>query len=228
MTWGFVASAAVSVIGGAISANGASKAADAQTAAADRAAALQDKQYQQSRQDMLPFLQGGYAGENKLLTLLGLKGGDATDPTYGSMGKSFGASDFQADPGYQFRLDQGMKALDRTAAARGGLISGQALKAASGFSGQQASDEYQSAYNRYNANRAAILNPLQSLTGMGQSQSNALSNQSQAYANANSDLYTQKGNAQASGYIGDAQAWNTALSGVYNSAVNNGLLKGKA
>jgi hypothetical protein len=211
MTWGFVAVAAATVVTGAMSADAASKAADAQTAAAQSAQALQDKQYNQTRNDQLPFLQGGYAGENKLLTLLGLTGGNTKDPNFGSMGKSFGMSDFQADPGYQFRLSEGLKGLDRTAAARGGLISGQALKAASAFSGQQASDEYQNAYNRYNANRAAILNPLQSLAGAGQTQSNALATQSQNYANSAGDAMMQAGNAKASGYIGTANAWGKSI-----------------
>ena len=223
---GWVAGAVVvgGIASASISANAASNAADAQVAAADRAGALQDKQFNQSRADQLPFLQGGYAGENQLLTLLGLKGGDTKDPNFGSMSKSFGMNDFQQDPGYQFRLDQGLKSLDRTAAARGGLISGQALKAASGFAGQQASDEYQNAYNRYNANLAAILNPLQALAGQGKSQSNALATQSQNYANSAGDLYTQAGNAQASGYIGSANAWNNAIGSMTNYGMQTNML----
>lgn len=205
----------LNVLNGNAGANASKAAAQSQSDAAQKGLDLQSAQYNQSRQDMMPFLQGGYSGENQLLNLLGLSGNSST-PGYGSMAKSFGMSDFQADPGYQFRLDQGLQALDKQAAARGGLISGQALKAASGFAGQQASDEYQNAYNRYNTNRAAILNPLQSLTGMGQTQSNALSNQSQNYANASSDLLAQQGNARASGYIGAANAWSKALGSTQN------------
>ena len=61
---------------------------------------------------------------------------------------------FQEDPGYAFRMSEGLKALDRTAAARGGLISGSALKAASRYGQDMASQEYQNAFNRYNQNRA--------------------------------------------------------------------------
>src|SRR5574343_22292 len=57
------------------------------------------------------------------------------------------------DPGYAFRMSEGLKALDRTAAARGGLISGSALKAASRYGQDMASQEYQNAFNRYNQNR---------------------------------------------------------------------------
>jgi hypothetical protein len=223
---GWVAGAVVvgSLASAAISADAASSAADAQSRSAANAASLQKSQYDQTRADQMPFLQGGYTGENQLLTLLGLQGGNTKDPAYGSMSKSFGASDFQADPGYQFRLAEGLKGLDRTAAARGGLISGQALKAASAFSGQQASDEYQNAYNRYNANRAAILNPLQSLAGAGQSQSNTLAQSSQNYANNAGNAMMAGGNAQASGYVGQANAWNNAIGSMTNYGMQTNML----
>lgn len=60
---------------------------------------------------------------------------------------------FQQDPGYAFRMSEGLKALDRTAAARGGLISGSAMKGAMRYGQDMASQEYQNAFNRYNANR---------------------------------------------------------------------------
>jgi len=59
-----------------------------------------------------------------------------------------GQVDLQADPGYQFRLSEGLKALDRQAAARGGLISGGALKASQRYGQDMASQEYGQAYNR--------------------------------------------------------------------------------
>jgi hypothetical protein len=59
-----------------------------------------------------------------------------------------GQVNLQADPGYQFRLSEGLKALDRQAAARGGLISGSALKAAQRYGQDMASQEYGQAYNR--------------------------------------------------------------------------------
>jgi hypothetical protein len=52
------------------------------------------------------------------------------------------------DPGYQFRLEQGMKALNAQSAAKGGLMSGGALKAAQRYGQGLASQEYGAAYNR--------------------------------------------------------------------------------
>ena len=65
----------------------------------------------------------------------------------------FTMESFQQDPGYAFRLSEGLKALDRTAAARGGLISGSAMKGAMRYGQDMASQEYQNAFNRYNQNR---------------------------------------------------------------------------
>lgn len=55
---------------------------------------------------------------------------------------------FEADPGYQFRLDEGQKALERSASARGGVLNGGVLKAISRYGQDFASNEYDKAYGR--------------------------------------------------------------------------------
>jgi hypothetical protein len=171
-----------------------------------------------------PFRQGGVAAENRMLDLLGVSPNKGV-AGYGSLAKNFGMSDFQADPGYAFRMTEGLKALDRQAAARGGLISGNALKAAQAYGQDLASQEYQNAYNRYQTNRTSLLNPLQSLAGAGQTSasttgnaaanfgtegSNALGGAGTAQANA----IQNAANARASGYLGSQQSWNSALQNV--------------
>ena len=144
----------------------------------------------------------------------------AVDPAYGSLARNFGSSDFQTDPGYQFRLAQGQQAIERSQAARGGLLSGGAIKAASDYNQGMASNEYNNAYNRFQTNRANILNPLQSLSGAGQTASNVLG-QNALQSGVNQGNYlTQAGNAQASGYVGPATAINNALSQGINSYQN--------
>jgi hypothetical protein len=69
-----------------------------------------------------PFRQSGLNATNRLSELLGV-GGNTKAPGYGSLGRGFTMKDFEADPGYAFRLSEGLKSLDRQAAARGGLIS---------------------------------------------------------------------------------------------------------
>jgi hypothetical protein len=142
--------------------------------------------------------------------------------------KNFGASDFQADPGYAFRLSEGMKALDRTAASRGGLLSGATLRGAQRYGSDLASQEYQNAFNRYQANRAAqaqeygnaynrfqterinTLAPLQSLAGVGQSASQQAAQAAQAYGAGGANTLGALGAGQtgALGTFGAAQAGN--------------------
>jgi len=204
-----------SVIGGVLSSNAASDAAQTQADAANRAADLQYKQFQEQQATQKPFLEAGYKGENRLLDLLGLSDNTGAQG-YGSAAKNFSMADYQADPGYAFRLSEGLNALDRTAAARGGMLSGAALKGATRYGQDMASQEYQNAYNRYQTNRANILNPLQSLAGQGQTTANTLGNASQNYATNAGNAYMNAGNAAASGYVGSANAWNNALGGATN------------
>jgi hypothetical protein len=122
------------------------------------------------------------------------------------MGKAFGTEQFQQDPGYAFRQAEGMKALERSAAARGNLLSGSTLKGVQRFGQDLASQEYQNAFNRYQVERAARLNPLQSLMGSGQSAANVMTGAAgQMGQNEASNLYNA-GQARASGYVGSANA----------------------
>lgn len=215
--------AGANLLGGMMGADAAEGAAETQAASTDRAAALQDKQFQQTRKDQLPFLEAGYKGQNRLLDLLGLSG-NAGAQGYGSMARNFGMSDFEQDPGYAFRMSEGLKALDRTAAARGGMLSGAALKGAQRYGQDLGSQEYQNAYNRYQTNRANILNPLQSLSGQGQTTANTLGTAGQNYATNAGNAYMNAGNAAASGYVGSANAWSNALGGAVNSYNQNQMM----
>jgi hypothetical protein len=135
---------------------------------------------------------------------------------------------FQADPGYAFRLSEGQKALDRSAAARGGLISGGALKAAQRFGQDMGSQEYTNAFNRYQTERQARLNPLQSLAGVGQTSVNQLGTAGQNYANAAGQAIGAGAQAQASGYIGAANAIGGGFNQYMNynqNQINNSLLQ---
>ena len=206
------------VIGGAASASASSKAAKAQTRAAQDANAAQERMFEKQTQLQEPFRQGGLTAQQEIMQLLGI-GGDKNAAGYGSMGKAFGASDFQQDPGYAFRQSEGMKALERSAAARGNLLSGSTLKGVQRFGQDLASQEYQNAFNRYQVERSAKLNPLQSLMGSGQSATNVLTGAAgQMGQNEASNQYNA-GQARASGYIGQGNALNQALGGITNYMV---------
>lgn len=189
---------AAAVAGSAILGASASKsAANTQAAAADRAAQLQQEQFNRQVELQAPWRQAGERALGKLET--------AAEYT------PFGQAQFQADPGYAFRLAEGQKALDRQAAARGGLISGGALKAAQRYGQEMGSQEYTNAFNRYQTERQARLGPLQSLAGVGQTSVNQLGQAGQAYAAGAGEAIGQAGQARASGYMGQASALSQGL-----------------
>lgn len=154
-------------------------------------------------------------------------GVNASDPGFGALSKNFGASDFQTDPGYQFRMQQGQDALDNSAASRGGLLSGAQLKATSQYNQNFASNEYSNAYNRFNTNKMNNFNQLSGVAGTGQVANNLVGQLGQQTANNISNNQTSAGAARSSGYIAQGNALNSGLSqgvnalGQYN-AMNQG------
>jgi hypothetical protein len=191
--------------------NAASKAASTQANAANRAADLQNQQYQQTRQDQMPYMEAGRTALNALTPL-------ATNY------QKFGMDQFTQDPGYAFRLKEGQRALDASAAARGGLISGNALRAAQGYGQEMGSQEYQNAFNRYQAERQAQLGPLQSLAGVGQTTAQQVGAMGAANAGAVGNYLTGGAAAQAAGMVGGANAVTGGLGTYLNYNQGNNLL----
>ena len=207
-----------SLIGGGASALAASKAAKAQTQAAQQAGDVQERMFQRQVELQEPFRQGGLTAQQQIMQLLGI-GGDQTAAGYGSLAKPFGMEQFQQDPGYAFRQSEGMKALERSAAARGNLLSGSTMKGIQRFGQDLASQEYQNAFNRYQVERANRLNPLQSLMGSGQSSANVLTGAAGNLGQGLAQSELAAGQARASGYIGASNALNQAIGGVSNYLV---------
>lgn len=113
-----------------------------------------------------PYAQFGQQSLNALARGMGLGGGD------GSFMNQPTLEQLQMDPGYAFRQQQGQKALQQQLAAGGLSGSGSALKAATRFGQDMASQEYGNAYNRFMANRANQISMLQggANTGFGAAQ----------------------------------------------------------
>tara|TARA_R110000868_G_scaffold240485_2_gene494949 strand:- start:53 stop:820 length:768 start_codon:yes stop_codon:yes gene_type:complete len=225
----FVASAiaASAVVGAGASIYSSSKAADAQKAGIAASADAQQKMFDKQVELQEPFRQGGITAQNRLLTVLGLRPAegagvtvDPNSPDFGKYAGDFGMKDFQADPGYGFRLSEGMKGLQNSAAARGLLSSGSTLKGITDYSQGMASQEYGNAYNRYQTNRANQLNPLQSVMGSGQTSANTLTNAAGQLGQGLGQAAAATGAANASSYINSGNALNNALSGGVNSYMN--------
>jgi len=202
-----------SAISGSKASKAAKKAAETEAAAQERALALQKEMFDRQVALQEPFRQAGLVSQNELMRQMGL-GGDPASQGYGNMLRDFSMADYEADPGYAFRLQEGLKGLDRQAAARGGLISGAALKAASDFAGKQASAEYQNAYNRYNQNRGLRYDMLTGQQGVGANAVNALGGAARNYATQGGANITGAGQARASGYVNAANAQNAMIGGL--------------
>jgi hypothetical protein len=191
MPWMLPAAIAASSLLGA---NASSKAAKAQAASADRATELQREMFEKQLELQQPFQE---AGVNALA----------------KMQKGV-VSDYM-DPAYQFRLGEGMKALERQAAARGGLISGGALKAAQRYGQDYASQEFGNAYNR-----------LAAMAGIGQTATGAMGNAAGNFGVNAGQNYMNAANARASGYVGGANALTGGLNQYLNYTQGQNLLAG--
>lgn len=276
----FIAAALIgggsALLGGYMASQGAKSAAKTQAAAQTQAAttqeqaakdalALQEKMYERQIGLQEPYRQAGLTGQNRLMTLLGLRGqqpnaqisggglmgdiaraasglvsgpyvgGDTTSADFGKYARDFGMQDYQADPGYAFRLKEGMKQLSGGARAGGGAVSGRTMMGAQDYAQGLASQEYQNAFNRYQTNRANQLQPLGNLMASGQS---AASNQGAAagqYGAAGGNLMTGAGQAigagqlgagqsMAAGQLGAGNTWNNALGNLSSSYQQNQMM----
>lgn len=181
----------------AIGANASRKASKTQERAAQEGTNAQERMFERQVALQEPFRK---AGVNALPELIAA-----------SKYTPFGMKQFQQDPGYGFRLREGLKALDQSAAARGGLLSGNQLRGVTRYGQELGSQEYTNAFNRYQAERAARLNPLQSLVGLGQTNAATMAQQAGQFGQAQAANAAQMGNIRASGYMGTANALTSAL-----------------
>ncbi len=182
----FLIPAAAALIGSSMSSRAAKSAAQTSAQSADRATELQQRMYEESVARQQPFLETGTEMFNRLAALQ--RGGPE-------------AQNFlQMDPGYQFRLSEGMKALDRQAAARGGLISGGALRAAQRYGQDLGSQEFGAAYNR-----------LASMANVGPQAAGVMSNLGQNYATNVGNIYQQQGDTAANAALARGSAYAGGL-----------------
>ncbi len=161
-----------------------------------------------------PTSQAGY--ESYLKTFHPAASSGTPDPAFGDLNRDFTMADYHADPGYQFRLDQGNQALERSAAARGVLASGGTLKGLTDYSQGAASQEYSNAYNRFNNDRTQRFNRLSTLAGTGQTAANSMNQASQNYSSNYGANTIGAGNAASAGYMAQGNAVNSGLSTIGN------------
>ena len=208
------AAIAGSAVVGAVASN---KAAKTQAQAADKASQISDDQFQQNRADYAPWREAGATALGQLSQ--GIAPG-------GEYMQDFTAADFQRDPGYDFRLQQGMRGIEGSAAARGGLLSGGTLKALNRYNQEFASNEYTNAYNRFNADRDRRYNRLAGVAQTGQTATRDIAQMGTNNAAARGEFGLQAANARGSGYVGGANAISNATGNYLTYTTLNNLRGG--
>lgn len=205
--------AAASIFGGNRQADAAKDAAEAQTKATKLTIKAQEKALERQIGLQEPFRQ---TGVNALADY-----GTASQYT------PFGMEQFQADPGYQFRMSEGMKALERSAASRGILQSGGTLKDITRFGQDAASQEYQNAFQRYLAERQQRLQPLEYRIGLGQAAASGQAANVGTSARNVGQLTTSLGDIRSAGIMGQANAFTNTLGNLSNLATQGAQAYGQ-
>jgi hypothetical protein len=210
MTWMATAIIGSSIIGAGASMYGANK----QAKAADQASQVQWDMYDRTRSDLQPWMGGGTAALNQLQTMLGLNQGQ--DPMQSQFLSPFTLDKFQQSPGYQFRLEQGMNAINKGSAARGMYYAPQTLQDLGKYQQGMASTEFDNAYNRYVGDQTRGYNMLSGLSNTGQNAAAGVGAMGQQTASQVGNNMMGGAAAQAAGYMGAANAIGGGLQGLGN------------
>lgn len=228
------ATVAAGVGGAAISSSAAKSAAGAQAGAAANAAQTQENLFNAQAAYSAPQRNLGYGADSLLAQLYGIPdpnaagansnyaangaggsftgagGGGGTSGAPGTAGP--GAPNYNAfynSPGYQFSLSQGQNAISRAASANGSLYSSNTLGALGSYTAGAAGTQY----NNY-------VQQLMGLAGLGGSAVAGTNAAAQNAGNNISSTQLSAGNANASGVLGSASAWNGALQQAGNQGGN--------
>jgi hypothetical protein len=212
----------VGLAAAAVGAAGSITASGQQAHAADKATDAQTSMYNQTVANEAPYRNLGSQAGGRLGDLLGTSSNTGA-AGYGSLTKPFTAQDYLSnqDPGYQFQLDQGTKALQNSQAANGGVLSGAALKDLIGYNQGMAATGYQNAWNRWNTQQNNTVSRLGSLAQLGQSAASNQASGASTFAGGIANTITGAGNAAASGTVGATNAVNSGL-GYYYLSQNSG------
>jgi hypothetical protein len=187
-----------SLAGGYLTGQAAKDAANIQAQSAQNALALQREQFEYQKGLLEPYRQAGESALGRLSGVMGLGGQPAQPQQLLDM-----------DPGYAFRLGEGMKALERVQAARGNMLSGGAIKAGQRYAQDFASGEYGNAYNR-----------LANIAGLGQTVGGQLGSAAQQFGQTAGETMSQGANALAAGRVGRTSGYMGGVGGAVGAYQN--------
>jgi hypothetical protein len=228
-----------SIFGASQQASASKKAAAIQAQVAREAMQIQKDQFQQTQNNLAPYLATGGAASGMLGNRLGELTSDVPLPDM--LTKPLTQAELEATPGYQFTLSQGLKATQNSAAARGLGLSGAALKGAATFATGLSDQTYNTRFNQnqiqgtniFNAltqNKTGAYNKLIGVAGMGAGAATGQGQIGAATANNMGNALIGAGNAEAAGINGAAAAWTSGLNGASNAltgGLNNWLMFNK-
>jgi hypothetical protein len=182
------------LLSGYMGANAANKGRNALVQAGQQSNDLQKYMYDTTRSDYAPYREEGISALSQIQALL-------KDP-----------SSISQQPGYKFGMDQGTKALNNGAAARGMTYSGQQGKALQQYGQDYAGTKLNDTYNR-----------LAGIAGIGQTATSGTANAGANYAGNVGNTLQNMGNANASGYVGSSNAWGGAIGNALGNYQMNDL-----
>ena len=180
-----------------------------ESAAQLRALELQKEMYDKAYADFEPYRKSGVEANTRLSERMG------------ALTKPFSMADFQVDPGYAFRQSEGLKAIDRSQAARGNFYSGGALREANTFNSDLASQEYGNAFNRYMTGNMNEYNMLTGRINTGVGATNSGVSAGQNYANQAGNLNINLGNIAGNRIQDQQYASNQSLARLMGSQYSN-------
>lgn len=184
---GALGGAAVSAAGSIF---GSDKAADAQVQAAKIAAKTQKEMFDKTQQNLSPFIQGGAGIFNTLQNSIpGLTADFA--PTMEQL---------EATPGYQFTLEEGLKAAQNSYAAQGLGQSGAAMKGAEQYATGLASQTFQQQFQNYLTQQSQKYNMLMGGSQVGANAAAGLGQISSQVGQGLANTYGNMGQGQAAAY----------------------------
>jgi hypothetical protein len=229
------------IAGSAIASHGASKAAKAQQAAAGNAASVLQNASTEARlgtSAQRDAAMGTYApytalGQQAAGSLSGLMNAGAPAAFQGTTG-----ADVQADPGYQWRMEQGQKALQRSAAARGTLLTGGTAKGLLNYGQGLASQEFANTdarrFRDYTTNAAQQQQQFGNLSNLlnfgygaqqnqnllGQQYTSMLNNLGLAGAGYQANGIIDQANVRAGNAVAQGNIWGGTIGNLANNAAD--------
>lgn len=131
---------------------------------------------------------------------------------------------YQKTPGYDFRLNEGMNALQSSVAAQQGMNSGAAMKALTRYGQDYATNEYNNYLNRLAGAASQGQAAAGAQAGAGQFLGGQVGNAYQTQGNALAQGFLNAGNAQAAGIMGGVNSITNGISNALGAWQFNQLL----